>query len=177
MSFARIRALAVVGLLVIAAAITVTVTILNDRQRAEIVAEGCASGEVPANLDLPEPKDIKLNVFNATDTPGLAGDVAGQFKNRKFQVVKDGNDPLAKRVEGVAVLRYGPKAVGSAWLLRTYFLNESASEFDVKRTDDVVDVVVGIRFRQLATVTEARQALARAGKPTPPNGTCEAPAS
>lgn len=174
MSFARIRALAVVGALVIAAAITVTVTIVKDRQDGSITATGgCAAGEVPANPKLPEPKDVKINVFNATDKAGLASVVAADFKNRKFKVVKDPtNDPLNKRVEGVAVLRYGPKMVGAAWLLRAYFLNQAQTELDLKRTDDVVDIVIGLQFRQLATVTETNQALARLGSPTLPNGTC-----
>jgi hypothetical protein len=178
MSFARIRALAVVGVLVIAAAIVVTITISKDRQKGPITNGGsCTAGQVPVSLALPEPKDVKINVFNATDKPGLASDVATDFKNRKFTVVKEGNDPLAKRVDGVAVLRYGPKKVGAAWLMRAYFLNEAKFEFDAKRTDDLVDIVVGLKFKQLATVTETNQALAQAGNPTLPQGTCEAPSS
>ncbi|HLL67616.1 MAG TPA: LytR C-terminal domain-containing protein [Micromonosporaceae bacterium] len=174
MSFARIRALAIVGVLVIAAAIVVTITLAKDRQRGAIVGGGtCTGGQVPVNLTLLAPKDVKINVFNATDKPGLANDVATDFKNRDFTVVKADNDPLAKRVENVAVLRYGPKRVGAAWVLRAYFLNKGVvGELDVKRTDDVVDIVVGQQFKQIATVTEMHQALAAAGKPNPPEGTC-----
>jgi hypothetical protein len=98
--------------------------------------------------------------------------VAEDFKNRKFTVVNTGNDPKGKRVDQVAILRYGPKAVGAAWLLRAYFLDQATREFDINRKDDLVDVVLGNQFKQLATVTEFHQALAQLGSPTLPEGTC-----
>ena len=172
MSFARVRALAVVGLLVVAAAVFVTIALLEDRQSGPTEARGCAEDAVIADIKLPEPEKVKLNVYNATDKPGLATEVRNDFSNRKFTVLKHGNDPQNKRVDAVAVIRFGPKAVGSAWLLRAYFLNEAKTEFDIARTDDEVDVVIGSRFRQLATTTEVNQALAQLGNPTLPEGTC-----
>jgi hypothetical protein len=172
MTFARIRALAIVGALVVAAVVFVLVAIGKDRQTHGSVARGCRTGVV-ANLRLPdEPKDIKVNVFNATDHKALAQTVANELKGRKFNVGKVGNE--AKRVDGVAVLRYGPKTVGSAWVIRAYFLNEATLEFDIKRGDDVVDVVLGQRYRQLASFTEVRQSLAQAGPADLPKGTCDA---
>lgn len=172
MSFARARALAVVGLLVVAAAISVTIALLKDHQGGPAEASGCSEDAVIANIKLPEPEQVKLNVYNATDKPGLASEVRNDFVNRKFVVQNLGNDPQNKRVDAVAVIRFGPKAVGAAWLLRAYFLNEAKTEFDIARTDDVVDVVIGSRFRQLATTTEVNQALAQLGNPTLPEGTC-----
>jgi LytR cell envelope-related transcriptional attenuator len=174
MSFARVRALAVVGALVVAAAVFVTVALLKDRQNEPTEARGCAEGAVIADIRLPEPQDVKINVYNATDKPGLATEVRTDFENRKFKIEKHGNDPANKRVAEVAVLRYGPKAVGAAWLLRAYFLNEATTEFDAKRADNVVDVVIGAKFKQLATTTEVNQALAQLGNPTLPEGTCAA---
>ncbi len=89
-------------------------------------------------------------------------------------MLKSGNDPAKKPVTKVAALRYGPKAVGAAWLLRAYFLNQADPQFDTKRTDDVVDVVIGTAFKQLATTTEVNQALAQLGDPVLPPGTCSA---
>ena len=86
------------------------------------------------------------------------------FKNRKFKVQKKGNDNR-RPSSGVAVIRYGPKAVGAAQLLKAYFLNEAEAEYDPKRTDDVVDVVIGDSFQQLATTTEVNQSLVELGQP------------
>ena len=174
MSFARVRALAVVGALVLAAIIFVTVALVKDRQSGPAQAQGCAKDAVMANITLPEEQDVKINVYNATDKPGLASEMKNEFSNRKFKVLKSGNDPVKKPVTKVAQLRYGPKSVGAAWLLRAYFLNEADPQFDIKRTDDVVDVVMGTAFKQLATTTEVHQALAQLGSPVLPPGTCSA---
>jgi hypothetical protein len=174
MTFARIRALAIVGILAVAAFVFVVLAIGKDRQTHQTYAGNCRSG-VLANLRLPdESQEIKINVFNASDHKNLAQAVGNDFKGRKFQVLKTGNDPKGKRVDGVAVLRYGPKMVGAAWVVRAYFLNDAALEFDIKRTDDVVDVVLGQGYRQLATFTEVRQSLAQAGPASLPPGTCDA---
>ena len=175
MSFARVRALAVVGALVVAAAIFVTVALIKDRQSGPGQASGCAKDAVVANIRLPEPQDVKINVYSAANkSSAVANDVTNDFKNRKFKVDKHGADPLKKAVDGVAVLRYGPKMVGAAWLLRAYFLDEANTDFDIKRTDDSVDVIIGAKFKQLATITEVNQALAQLGNPTLPPGTCSA---
>jgi hypothetical protein len=172
MSFARVRALAVVGVLVLAAIIVVTVALVKDKQTAPLEAKGCSKDAVAANAALPNPQDVKINVYNGSDKPGLAAEMASEFKNRKFQVQKTANDPANKKVAAVAALRYGPKSVGAAWLLRAYFLNEATTEFDIKRTDATVDVVMGTKFKQLATQTEVNQALAQLGSPVLPPGTC-----
>jgi hypothetical protein len=173
MSFAKVRALAVIGALMLAALIFVTVALVKDHQSGpSSAAATCGKDAVVANIKLPEPQDVKLNVFNATDKPGVATAVKDDFANRKFQVGKTGNDPAKKAVDGVAVVRYGPKVVGAAWLVNAYFLNQAKPEFDIKRTDDVIDVVIGPQFKQLATITEVNQSLAQKGNPVLPPGTC-----
>jgi hypothetical protein len=173
MSFARVRSLAVVGALVLAAIIFVTVALIKDRQSGATASQGCPDDAVLANITLPQDEsEVTLNVYNATDKPGLAGEVKTEFKNRKFKVDKSGNDPLKKAVAAVAALRYGPKAVGKAWLVRAYFLNEAKIEFDIKRADDTVDVVLGTKYLELATQTEVKQALTQLGNPVLPPGTC-----
>nr|MDT0657002.1 LytR C-terminal domain-containing protein [Micromonospora sp. DSM 115978] len=164
------RALAVVGVLVVFALVFIGVALVRDTQSDGGVAVGCPEGWKRADLTLREQKDVKIRVLNATETQGLASTVATDFENRKFQVVEKGNDP--KRVDGVAVLRYGPQAVGSWHLLRAYFLDEATPEYDPNRTDDVVDVVIGNGFQQLATITEVHQALVELGKPELPPQTC-----
>jgi hypothetical protein len=172
MSFARARALVIVGVFFVTAIVLVGVALVRDTQSSLTKAKGCPDGYVLANIRLPEPKEVKISVFNATNEPGLARGVADDFANRKFVVVKAGNSP--KAVKGVAVLRYGPKAVGAAHLLRAYFLDQAATEFDRNRQDDVVDVVIGPEFQQIGTTTEVNQSLAALGNPALPDGTCAA---
>jgi LytR cell envelope-related transcriptional attenuator len=172
MSFARVRALVVVGVLVLAAMVLVVVAFAKDTQTRQPVAEGCPDGWPIADVRLPEPKEVKINVYNATNSPGLASDVANDFENQMFVVGKTGTEK--KALAGVAVLRYGPKAVGAAHLLRAYFLDEAKTEFNLKRKDNVVDVVIGTSYKQLATPTEKNQSLAALGHPTLPEGTCAA---
>lgn len=177
MSFARVRALAIVGVLFLCALIVVVMAVVKDTQTASTTGR-CPDDYVRVDTRLPEEKNIKINVYNATDRPGLAESVATDFENREFTVVnkpniRQANDPLKKKVDDVAVLRYGPKAFGSAWVLQAYFLAEAETEFDPNRKDDVVDVVLGNQFKQLGTITEVNQSLAALGDPKPPKGTCD----
>lgn len=173
MSFARVRALVVVGLLAVLALVFVVIALVKDTQSGVATAESCPKGWPLADITLREPKNVKINVYNATDEAGLAGNVAEDFRNRKFQVKKEGNAP--KKVDNIAVLVYGPKGVGSAHLLKAYFLNNAEPKFDIKRKDDTVDVVLGNGFQQLATTTEVNQSLGDLGSPEAPPGTCPAP--
>jgi hypothetical protein len=173
MSFARVRAFVIVGVLVILAIGFVGFALAKDTQRGATVAVSCPEGWPRADLRLRSAEEIKINVYNATDKVNLANAVGDDFKNRKFQVLKKGNDKTG--VEGVAVLRYGPKAVGSAHVLRAYFLDEATQEYDPAREDDVVDVVVGESFKQLATTTEVNQALVEIKNPSLPEQACPMP--
>lgn len=172
MHMARIRALAIVGTLTIAGAVLVIVTFNRDKQHDGPVAQSCPAGYVMVNATLPKfESEVKINVFNATNTPHLAADVSSDFANRKFVVVKTG-DEKQRQPDKVAVLRFGPKAVGASYLLKAYFLNYAVDEFDIKRKDDVVDVVIGGKFKTLATQTEMRQSIAQQGKHEDLKGTC-----
>ena len=73
MSFARVRALVVVGVLAAIALVFVVVTLVRDTQGGRDTAEECPAGYKLADARLRLPKDIKINVFNATSTAGLAG--------------------------------------------------------------------------------------------------------
>jgi hypothetical protein len=173
MSFARVMALAIVAVLFVAAVVVVTMAMVRDTQTVAQTTTGCPPDHVPADLRLPVEKDIKINVLNAAGQDGLGEQVAADFRNREFTLVKEPTNDK-RTVDGVAVLRYGPKAVGAAQVLRAYFLDEAEREFDIKRTDDVVDVVIGKKFRQLGTVTEVNQAIGQLSEPELPKGTCDA---
>lgn len=177
MSFARIRALALVAVLVVAALVLTIMALTKGTKTEADKPAVCPSGYLLANMKLPnDPRQVNVNVYNATDKIGLATSVKLDFEYRKFHVVKTGNNPLGKPVPGVAILRYGPKSVGAAYVIDAYFLNEAVHEYDAKRTDDTVDVVLGGEFKQLATQTEVNQAftvLAGRGGPQLPPNTCD----
>jgi hypothetical protein len=175
MSFARVRALVVVGVLAVAAVVFVVVAVVRDTQGDAVAGGGCPDGSVMANVTLPdEPDQVTVKVYNGTKKAGLADSVTNEFKNRRFKTQKPAENK--KKVDGVAVMRYGPEAVGSAWLLRAYFLNQADVQYDAKRKGAVVDVVVGDGFQQLATTTEVNQSLVELGEPEVPLGACVAPA-
>lgn len=175
MSFARVRALVVVGVLAVAAVVFVVVALVRDTQGDAVAGGGCPDGSVLANVTLPnKPEQVTVKVYNGTDTAGLADSVTNEFKNRQFKTQKPAENK--KKFEGVAVMRYGPEAVGSAWLLRAYFLNQADAQYDPKRKGAIVDIVVGSEFQQLATTTEVNQSLVELGEPELPPGACAAPA-
>lgn len=173
MSFARLRAFIILGVLFLSAVIVITVAIVRDKQADAQAAVNCGDGDVPANLKMPDDMSaIKLNVLNATGAPGVAGRVADEFRSSAFNVVKEETAP-PPALNAIAEVRFGPKMVGSAQIVRAYFLNEAALKFDINRPDDTIDVVIGTKFLELASFTDQRQALGQAGKPVLPPGTCD----
>ncbi|WP_412539735.1 LytR C-terminal domain-containing protein [Longispora sp. K20-0274] len=175
MSLSRVRALAVLGGLLLVAVIVVTWALVHDRQaQSGLHNTACPKGFVVVDTNLPAPADIKVNVFNGTDQVGLAQGVSDSLKQAKFQVLSMNNDPKRKTIKGVVELRYGPKTVGAAQVLRAQFLidQDTPDEFDPARTDDVVDVVLGQSYRQLASPTEYKQKIGALGNPKLPDNTC-----
>ncbi|MGI5244532.1 LytR C-terminal domain-containing protein [Dactylosporangium sp. CA-139066] len=171
------RALAVVGILIVAAAVFVIVAVVKDHQSGGTAnAKKCAEGAVMANAKLPRQEDVKVTIYNATTRTGAATDVANDFLSRRFKEAKvvtaAPNPPVAKPGNVVAVIRYGPQTVGAAWLVRAYFLNQADTQFDKARQDDKVEIILGGKFRQLPTTTEVNQAIAALGNPELPEGTC-----
>ncbi len=173
MSLARVRALSIVGALVICALVLAVIAVTKDRQSSANYNPDCPAGAIKVTTrPLPDEKNIKINVYNGTKHPGLATAVADELRNRKFQVgeVKD-TDPYDK----LAKLHYGPKALAAATVVNAYFLGnaDDGSGFDSKDTTDVVDIVIGEGYRSLGTATDVHQAIADLGNPSPPAGTCD----
>ncbi|WP_199714394.1 LytR C-terminal domain-containing protein [Micromonospora radicis] len=167
------RALVIVGMLAVVALVFVAVAIVRDTQSSAGTAEGCPDDWPRADVTLRDHKDVKIKVLNGTDRPGLAATVGDDFRNRDFQVEEEGTEK--KKIDDVAMLRYGPKGVGSAHLLRAYFLGAAELSYDPAREGDVVDVVLGNAFQQLATTTEVNQSIGDLGAPVAPPGSCPLP--
>ncbi len=189
MSFARARALAIVGVLVVAALVLVVTAIVRDRQSSTSYSPGgCGPGKIKIDTKLPDQSAVKLNVYNGTGqrnpntkdkahpvinaVPNLAESVSEDLKNRGFKINKVDNNP--QKYAGVAKLTYGPKMVAAATVVRAYFLDQAdQGGFDIKRTDDTVDVLLGSGFKQLGSKTDVSGMWAELGKPSPPPGTCD----
>ena len=81
----------------------------------------------------------------------------------------------AKKFDEIAIVRYGPATVGAAQWIRAHFLGEAEPQYTATRTSDVIEIVIGARYRQLATTTEVNQSLVEIGEPTLPPGACLKP--
>jgi hypothetical protein len=174
MSFARVRALVVVGVLAVAAVVFVIVALVRDTQGGP-AGGGCPAGAPLADVTLPDdPADVTVKILNGTNTAGLAESVTTEFKNRRFTTQKPAESKT--KYKGVAEIRYGPDTVGKAQLLRAYFLAQSKMEYNAKQKGSVINIVIGSQFRQLATTTEVNQSLVEVGEPTLPPGACLKPA-
>ncbi|GIE85807.1 LytR C-terminal domain-containing protein [Actinoplanes regularis] len=174
MSFTRVRALCTLGLVLVAAVVVVVVALVRDSQADAATGNGCPQGTTMVNLDLPaQASEVKLRVFNGTRTPGLADRVSKDFKDRGFQVQPPGKGKY--KSAATAIVRFGPKTVGAAQWIRAHFLGEAEPQFAATQTTDVIDIIVGDQYRQLATRTEVNQSMAQLGSPDLPPGTCAAP--
>jgi hypothetical protein len=133
----------------------------------------CTDGQVRISTRLPSPNEIKIKVFTGLGTvPDLANQVATEFKKRGFVV--DAVEDHAERFDHVAKLRYGPKGVAAASVVRAHFLDKpDTGGFDLNDSSDTVDVTLGSAFIQLGTKTEVNQKMAQLGPPSPPPGTCD----
>jgi hypothetical protein len=174
MSFARVRALIVVGVLAVAAIVIVVVALVKDTQGDATTGQNCPPGSPLADMQLPDdPAEVTVRVINGTGTQGLADAVTNDFKNRRFGVQKPSESKA--KYKGTAQLKFGPDGVGKAQLLRAYFLNNSENVYDPKRKGDAIDIVIGQKYRSLATTTEVNQSLVEIGMPTLPPGACVKP--
>ena len=165
MSFARVRALVVVGVLAVAAVVFVIVALVRDSQQGA-VAGGCPRGSVMANVTLPDsPTEVTIKVYNGTDTAGLGENVTEAFANRSFKTQKPAENK--RKFKGVAQLRYGPQAVGAAHLLKAYFLARAEPHYDPKRKGTVVDVPRQLTAAELMDrVAEPRRELPELDTPS-----------
>ena len=173
MTFARVRALIFVAVLFISAGVVVIMAIGKDTQTRTITANGCGPGLIPAKVLMPERNQVTINLYNGTGRAGLADQIGYDFENRGFIVPKKENVADGQTFDEIAVITYGPEAVGAGHLVSAYFLvNEAKMIFDITRQGAAVDVVLGTKFRQLATTTEVNQSIAAIGNPEAPEGTC-----
>jgi LytR cell envelope-related transcriptional attenuator len=115
----------------------------------------------PAEV-LPTPAKVKVNVYNATATSGLASKTANELEGRGFRVGRVANDPVGKPIPGVAEIRFGAKGAQGAELLLLYVPGAELVALDRKGRN--VDLAMGTGFTGLAPQPEV---VARLASPSP----------
>ena len=164
---------ALVFLLVLCVLAGITWLKVIDQVDDRTAAADCGTNQVSSSK-------LQVRVYNATAREGLARTVAGQLIGRGYAIVATDNDPLSgiRPVEGSAEVRYGPAGARQAALVRRQV--PGATLFKDAREGSVVDLVLGDRFRRLATPAElarGRQGLvAPAPATTPGTAPAKAPA-
>ncbi|MGY1703346.1 LytR C-terminal domain-containing protein [Geodermatophilus sp. SYSU D00697] len=131
-------------LLVLAlAALAVWWNVLQDEQdRDAAQAAACTTAAAaPPSLD---PGTLSVRVFNATDTAGLAQQVAAELQGRGFVVDEVANDPTDREVTGVGEIRHGPRGNDAAAYLGLFL--QGAGDFLDTRATAQVDLVIGPEF-------------------------------
>jgi LytR cell envelope-related transcriptional attenuator len=112
----------------------------QESKRDKVTAQPC----IPTDT-LPVPyTDIKVNVYNATTTTGLATTVSSALGSRDFKIDKTGNS-----TEMLAEVRisFGAAGLAAAYTVAAQF--DSANFFYDNREDATVDVILGESFDAL----------------------------
>ncbi|MEU5685157.1 LytR C-terminal domain-containing protein [Streptomyces venezuelae] len=117
---------------------------------------------------LPTPKQITVNVFNATPRGGLAKNTADELKKRGFTIGEVGNATKAydKKVKGTGLLLGAESAADTAIPVLGTQLAGAEHRSDARKSGEV-DLVIGTKFKNLARKEDADKALAALAKPEP----------
>lgn len=99
------------------------------------------------------PRDVIVNVYNATDRNGLARAAAKALTEQGFRIASVTNDPLQKSIPGIGEVRWGSAGTeeARAVLLRV----PGARSMQDTRADASVDLVLGESFTAISVVGQA----------------------
>lgn len=144
-----ITLLVLVGVVVVGAWISWRNVTSSESDETVTPQSSCLPGPATA---APAPRDIQLNVYNATQRSGLAAAVAGQMQERGFAIVDIANDPLNKTITSTAEVRSGPDQQAAASLIAS--MVPGAVYVADERTTPTVDLVLGEAFDALGAAAE-----------------------
>ncbi|HCE60966.1 LytR C-terminal domain-containing protein [Janibacter terrae] len=117
--------------------------------RADTVSRQQAAPVTRSVTCTTSPKQVEVNVYNATNRDGLAARVASDLKARGFTVKTVANDPKKRKVTGRGQLRYGSAGAKGAKLVALHVGHfEKLADSRARTT---VDVVLGPDFTRLAS--------------------------
>jgi len=94
-----------------------------------------------------KPREVTLNVYNATGLTGLAAKAATKLERAGFQVETVDNDPLGRTILTMGEIRVGPTGAAGAILVSKRLAGFKLVQDG--RADATVDVVLGKKFRGL----------------------------
>ena len=124
-----------------------------ERRATEAAACSSAAAAIPA-LD---PATVQVRVLNASDLAGRAGQVADALENRGFVIAEVGNDDTNRDVTGQGEIRYGRLGRDAGRFLSLQ--QPGAVLHEDTRATEVVDVVIGPEWQQLASPADVQEAL------------------
>lgn len=155
-------ALVVGGVAVAAALVVIIVRLVGSSDDAADAAEAtpepaCSTVMAAPADELPLPQKVRVNVYNATATSGLASKTARELTRRGFDVKEVANDPVGLPIEGVARIRYGPSSTQRAELLAFYV--PGADLVEIERKGPKIDLAIGEQFVGIAPQTDVDAAL------------------
>jgi len=129
---------------------------------------GCPAPSLAPSTAAVAPAQVQVNVYNATNRPGLARQVADELIKRGFGVASVANDPLNKKIAAPAEVRHGPGGAAQAALVATQV--PGAVLVPDGRTDGSVDLVLGDGYKQLGPPPAAGKAAPATVTPSLPAG-------
>jgi hypothetical protein len=119
---------------------------------------GCVPG-TPTPTAAPI-KQTSVRVYNATDRPGLALNVARDLQKRGFLVPMWDNDTTAAGMKVVAEIRHGPNGLLNARTVAAQVNGTATLVLDNDREGPTVDLVLGRAFLKLRSPAEAAKLIA-----------------
>ncbi|MEU8238716.1 hypothetical protein AB0C07_10755 [Actinoplanes missouriensis] len=155
----RRRRVAVAGFaaLLVAAGAATAVRLLPGDEGTLPAAAGCAA---PVDLTMPDSSaDIAVRVLSGAADATRAEQAINDIRVR-IPAARAGTTAREELPSGtVALIRYGPRAVGDAAFLDAMLLGQADVIFVPSRADTTLDLVVGPAYQQLATSTELNRGL------------------
>ncbi|MEU3773556.1 LytR C-terminal domain-containing protein [Streptomyces sp. NPDC032472] len=127
-----------------------------------------------AAVALPQPGEITVNVYNATQRAGLAKAVGDELKKRGFAIGHVGNAPadFDKKVPGTGLLVGSAKTDKAAYAVLGTQIEGDSQQNDAREGADI-DLILGDAFKDLSPKEAADKELALLAHPQPvPAASC-----
>jgi hypothetical protein len=122
----------------------------------------------PSARPLPSPRQITVNVYNATKHSGLAQRTADELKKRGFKIgkVDNASPEYDKKVKSAGILLGASDAGQERLKVLGTQLTDFSTKADARKGDDV-DLIIGDGFKNLLEKKDADQALTALTHPSP----------
>ena len=130
-----------------------------------------SKGPKPKGIDLPDPGEIPVNVYNATSKSGLAKSTADELKKRGFRIGKvDNASPALKKkakanADGMLIGTPGKQTTDRMKVLGLQ-MKGAETGYDQRKGGDI-DLVIGDGSKKLTPEKEADRALKNLTDPQP----------